>query len=125
MDIVQNILNIANKNGFNNNQICKLLNKNASYVSDWKTGKSKPKADELIMLSEKFDCSVDELLGLKPSSSISTGDVNNSVVGSINSAVNIGSDLSDIEKELIKICRELDMKNQVKLLQFAYELEEE
>lgn len=80
----------------------------------------------LAKIADCLDCSVDYLLGReKQNNSISTGDVNNSVVGSINSAVNIGSDLSDIEKELIKVCRKLDMKNQVKLLQFAYELEEE
>ena len=62
MNIVQNILKVAKSNGFNDSQICKLLNKNASYVSDWKCGKSKPKADELIILADYFKCSIDYLL---------------------------------------------------------------
>lgn len=63
MDIVKNILNVAIEKGYNNKQLCELLNKNSSYISDWKNGKSKPKADELVLLANTFRCSIDFLLG--------------------------------------------------------------
>ena len=63
MDIVKNILTIAKKHGYNNKQLCELLNKNSSYITDWKNGKSRPKADELLILSKTFGVSVDYLLG--------------------------------------------------------------
>ena len=32
-------------------------------ISDWKSGRSKPTADALILVADYFDCSVDYLLG--------------------------------------------------------------
>lgn len=63
MDIVKNILKIAKEHGYTNKQLCELLNKNSSYITDWKSGKSKPKADEILLLAQKFGVSVDHLLG--------------------------------------------------------------
>ena len=63
VEYVQNILNLAKINGFSNKQLCELLGKNPSYITDWKSGKSKPKADEIILLSNKFNVSIDTLLG--------------------------------------------------------------
>ena len=63
MDIVKNILKIAKERGYTNKQLCELLNKNSSYITDWKSGKSKPKADEILLLAQKFGVSVDHLLG--------------------------------------------------------------
>lgn len=34
-----------------------------STVAMWETGKSKPRADVLVLLSKIFECSVDELIG--------------------------------------------------------------
>ena len=63
VDIVKNILKSAKEHGYTNKQLCELLNKNPSYVSDWKSGKSKPKADEVLLLAQRFGVSVDNLLG--------------------------------------------------------------
>jgi len=63
MNIVENILKIAKKHNLNNQQICKLLNTNPNKIYDWKIGKSKPSADDLYILADYFDCSVDYLLG--------------------------------------------------------------
>lgn len=63
MDIVKNILTVAKEHGYNNKQLCELLNKNPSYITDWKNGKSRPKADELLILSKTFGVSIDYLLG--------------------------------------------------------------
>lgn len=63
MEVVKNILKVAKDNGYTDSQICKLLKKNTGYVNDWKRGKSKPKADELVLLANTFRCSIDFLLG--------------------------------------------------------------
>lgn len=63
MDFVQNILNIAKEHRYTNKQLCELLGKNSSYISDWKSGKSKPKADEIILLAKEFNVTTDYLLG--------------------------------------------------------------
>ena len=42
MDYVENILKIAKENNYTNKQLCELLGKNPSYISDWKSGKEKP-----------------------------------------------------------------------------------
>ena len=63
MDFVKNILKLSKERGFTNKQLCELLGKNTSYITDWKNGKSKPKADEIIFLADYFNVSVDYLLG--------------------------------------------------------------
>ena len=63
MDFVKNILNFIKSNGYTEKQICEILEKNPSYLSDWKSKKSKPKVEDIIILAELFDISVDRLLG--------------------------------------------------------------
>lgn len=63
MNIVENILKIAKQHHLNNQQLCKLLNTNPNKIYDWKIGKSKPSAEDLYILADYFDCSVDYLLG--------------------------------------------------------------
>ncbi len=62
MNYIKNILSIAKEHGYTNKQLCELLGKNPSYITDWKNGKSKPKADELLILSKEFNVSLDYLL---------------------------------------------------------------
>lgn len=64
MNVVQNILNIAASNGVTDQQLCKLLNTNPSKIYDWKRGRSRPSAEDIIILAKFFDCSSDFLLGL-------------------------------------------------------------
>ena len=63
MNIVENILKIAKEHNLNNQQLCKLLNTNPNKIYDWKIGKSKPSAEDLYILADYFECSVDYLLG--------------------------------------------------------------
>ena len=62
MDIVQNILNIAKANGLNNQQLCKLLNTNPNKIYDWKVGKSRPSAQDVLTIARHLNVSVDYLL---------------------------------------------------------------
>ena len=63
MNIVQNILKIAKEHKINNQQLCKLLNTNPNKIYDWKIGKSKPSAEDVYIIADYLDCSVDYLLG--------------------------------------------------------------
>ena len=96
MDIVKNILKIAKEHGYTNKQLCELLNKNPSYVSDWKNGKSKPKADEVLLLAQRFGVSVDNLLGNDISMSDNVGN------GIDELFLNEIADLTDEELEEVK-----------------------
>lgn len=62
MNYVENILKIAKEKKYTNKMLCELLNKNTSYITDWKNGKSKPKADEIILLAKTFNVTIDFLL---------------------------------------------------------------
>lgn len=62
VDCVENILRIAKEKKYTNKMLCEILNKNPSYITDWKNGKSKPKADEIVLLAEIFKVSTDFLL---------------------------------------------------------------
>ena len=65
MDFVKNILNYIKEQGYTDTQICKVLKRNGSYLTDWKNGKSKPKVEDIIALSDLFKISVDTLIGRK------------------------------------------------------------
>lgn len=62
MNYVENILILAKEKGISNKQICDMLGKSTSYINDWKKGKSKPKADEIIILANLFQVTTDFLL---------------------------------------------------------------
>lgn len=90
--------------------------------------KSMPKADNLAMIADYLNCSVDYLLGRTNTVSITnTGDVtgNNNILGQVNGSVAISgsaAEMSELETELMKIFKKLDIKERMKILQFAYEI---
>jgi len=43
-------------------ELAALVNVKRSTVAMWETGKSKPRADALLLLAKIFKCSVDDLL---------------------------------------------------------------
>ena len=57
-----NISNARIKCGMTQEDLAKKLGVIQSAVSQWETGKSKPRADMLLKLAEIFGCTVDELL---------------------------------------------------------------
>lgn len=46
------------------NDLAKIMNCNRQKIADWERGKSTPSAEDLILLSKKFNVSADYLLGL-------------------------------------------------------------
>lgn len=88
-------------------------------------------------LAEVLECSPGWLLGwddldeaaqqamLGKLKMYNTVDTNNGVIGLNTGVINAEQSLSKEEKELIRIYRELPVKNRLKLLNTAFELEEE
>ena len=53
---------IREKRGLTQKQLSEILMVNQSTVAMWETGKSVPRASNLLKLSNTLNCSVDELL---------------------------------------------------------------
>ena len=89
-----------------------------------------PKSDTLAKIADYLDCSVDYLLGRTPQQNVCAD--NNSgtigVVGSANAPVTIknGNErpLTNQEQDLLRIYNLADGKNQMKIMNFIYEIEE-
>lgn len=117
---------LCEKAGIKPNPLARDLGISSGSITKWKNG-GIPNGETLIKIADYFGCSVDYLLGREDKKTLTvsnTGDINNSVVGSINSAVHINSEMNDIGREIINVCNSLDIKSQVKVLQYAYELED-
>lgn len=63
MDYVKNILNYVKQQGVSDKDLCILLERNQSYISDWKSGKSKPKVEDIIRIADRFGVDINILLG--------------------------------------------------------------
>lgn len=64
MNVVQNILNLSKQHKITNQELCKILNTNPNKIYDWKIGKSKPSAEDIMTLAKYFNVSSDYILGL-------------------------------------------------------------
>jgi transcriptional regulator with XRE-family HTH domain len=50
------------KNRFSQVQLAQKLGVNQNTVSQWETGRSSPPVDKLIIMSDLFGCTIDELV---------------------------------------------------------------
>lgn len=127
---VDKIFSLMGERGISAKEISEKTGISSGNISDWKNGRSTPKADALIKIADLLDCSVDYLLGRtdQPSNTASiTGNKNVIQQGSIsNSPVNFNTNapLNEIETELINILRTFTVKQKMKLLTYAYEIKE-
>lgn len=112
--------------------LARKLHLSPSAPNNWKEG-SLPKVETVMKIAEFFDVTTDYLLygDAKNQSDVNIGDVTSSAIaqGNNNSNVSISngaqsSSLQEFEIELLRIFRILDMKNRMKLIQSAYDLEE-
>lgn len=127
-DIAQKIKLLAKNKNVSVKQMLEDLNLGFNMLTNMK--KSMPKADNIALIADYLDCSVDYLLGRtdQPSNTASiTGNKNVIQQGSIsNSPVNFNTNapLNEIETELINILRTFTVKQKMKLLTYAYEIKE-
>lgn len=103
----------------------------ASTVRKWETNFIKDmKIDKVQKVAEALDVSPMYLMGWDKSQSVSIEQVhtNNGLIGQANASVYFGENtpqkLSKEESELIRIYKALNVKNRLKLLTTAIELEE-
>ena len=130
MVYLNNLFYILKQKGISAKKLSEDTGISTGNISDWKSGRSMPTAIKLDILANYLDCSVDYLLGRESQRSVSLKNVHDNVgvVGQANAPVTIHNgterQLTTHEKDLLRIYNECDGKKQMKLMQFAYELEE-
>lgn len=108
-------------------QLAKELGLSTSMPTKWKNG-SVPKSDTVKMIADHFGVSTDQLLS--PSSASHTiGNVSGSAVlqGNVGEKITVhngGASLSDDEEEVLRLYRELPMRQRIEWMRYGYELEE-
>jgi transcriptional regulator with XRE-family HTH domain len=109
-------------------ELAVFLNVTQGTLSNWERGVHDPDNDMLLLLSKKFNVSIDYLLG----KSSETGTIYNAqnITGNFvqgNGIMNDGehqSVTSVDEVELVRIYRLLDAKQRHRLMSFAFDMEE-
>ena len=99
-------------------------------ISDFSKGRALSSIS-LAKIADYLDCSIDELLGRNPSNHRINAENNSGtigVVGHSNAPVNISSgsslELSEQEKDFIRIFRSVSGKSQNQIMSLVYEIEE-
>jgi transcriptional regulator with XRE-family HTH domain len=64
MKTIDKILKLLKDNNMNEQDICRMLNTHKSKMYDWKTGRSRPTAEEIAIIAKFFGVSSDYLLGV-------------------------------------------------------------
>ena len=123
----KNFIKFCNLHGKAPTMVLLDLGLSKSTFSNW-TDESVPRESTLRKISDYFGITVEELLADEPAASVR---VNNGIIGNQNrnNVVSVGntgqSDLGEIEKEILNICKKLDIKRKNALLTRAYELLDE
>lgn len=63
----ENLKRLMDDEGLTQKQLAKEIGVSQSAISAWLSGKKEPCINSLWLLAERFDCSVDELIGRKNS----------------------------------------------------------
>ena len=127
MSISERIFLILEKQGKRQSDLVKLLNVRPTTVSEWKKGKREPLGSYYAKIAEYLGVSLDYLIaGREPPSVpvqqiIGDRNTNNTVMFTGGGAVN----LSEYERELLKLCAAFDMRQKNALLSYAYDLEKQ
>ncbi len=90
----ENIKKLRTALGINQVELAKKLGVSKQCVSNWENDNIQPSVDMLIKIAKFFAISVDELLGLKPMTTISVDGINEEVVAHLRA---LASALSDTE----------------------------
>lgn len=124
---------LCNEHGTTPSAVCSSLGYSSATSTKWKSG-SLPRSTTLQKVADYFGCSVEYLLknhdDIIDSNSKNIVDISHGTVGVIGNShapvtVNDDSELSEQEKDLIRIYRNSKGKNQVKIMSYVYNLEDE
>lgn len=112
-------------NAISNYTLSKNIGVSQSTIANWLNGVSTPNFTKLLKIADYFHVSVDYLLGRTDKAaeinSNNTVTGNNNIIGNGNT---VGENLSEQEKALFNIFKNLDVVKQAQLLAYAAELKE-
>lgn len=123
----ENVKDLCGLHRTNITQLAKDLGLSTSMPTKWKNG-SVPKSDTVKMIADHFGVSTDQLLA--PSGASNTiGNVSGSAVlqGNIGEKITVhngGASLSDDEAEVLRLYRELPVRQRIEWMRYGYDLEE-
>ena len=123
----ENVKDLCGLHRTNITQLAKDLGLSTSMPTKWKNG-AVPKSDTVKMIADHFGVSTDQLLA--PSGASNTiGNVSGSAVlqGNIGDKITVhngGASLSDDEAEVLRLYRELPVRQRIEWMRYGYELEE-
>lgn len=125
MTINDRIFATLKAQGKTQSDLARVLDVRVATVSEWKRGRTTPSAATVGNIAAYLGVSCDYLCAgveCSPAASVQQGVFG---VGNDNNAVTINGngDMSEIEGELLRICRKLDVRRKNALLTRAYELE--
>ncbi len=125
---MNNIKLLRVEKGLTQNQLAKEMNLTQTAVSQWEIGRNVPDSQTSKKLAEFFGVSLDYLLGRSNERTTSYYASNisdsNFIQGSGSVTVEQSELLSKEEAEILRIFRNLDVRDRTKLLNFAFEIED-
>ena len=96
-------------------------------LSGWKQGAS-PNVDMLVKLSDTLNCSMDYLMGRNTHDAYTTTTGNTNVIQQCkisHSPIHMNEELTDgLEHELLSVMKNFSRRDKIKILNFAYEIDE-
>ena len=120
----KNLSYYVGRSGRDQKEIAEAIGVAPSTFNEWIKAKKYPRMDKVEMLASYFGILKSDLIEDKSeeNSNTNTG-VNNGIIGNHNSHNVVGLDANgEIEKEILNICKKLDIKRKNALLTRAYEL---
>ena len=124
------IKQLREQNKMNQSELASFLGVSQGTLSNWERGTHEPDSKSLIMLAQKFNVTVDYILGQKPqaASLYNAQNIKNSNLvqgsGNLLNGSNENDVLSVDESELLRIYRVLNAKQRHKLMSLVFDMEE-
>lgn len=124
MSVAERINLLLNKQGKRQSDLARFLEVRPTTVSEWVHGKREPSGMLYEKIADYFGVSLDYLIaGREPPPAAVQQIIGNSNNNNTVNISNSGAALSEYERELLKVCGGMDMRQKNALLSFAYELE--
>ncbi len=125
MTFYEKLQNLCIKNGTSATAVAIALGYSSSAATTWKNSKGMPRSSTVKKIADYFSVPVDYFYETTMDVTVHN---NSGVVGNthapvtINNGISFDSHIGDIEKEILNICSQLDIKRKNALLSKAYEL---
>ena len=106
------IKELREENKLNQKELASKLLLTNSTISDWERGRTEPNIDQLIQLSNIFNCSIDYIVGRESEDSIIL--INNELTEDENNLLDTVRQLNNVNKEMVYTIANLALSNQNK-----------